>query len=76
MGKLFDGPLIVLPLLVVAVLVYLIVRLTRRTERSLSATPPPGWYPQPDGSSRWWDGTSWSRPAGPDQNPGGADPAD
>jgi Protein of unknown function (DUF2510) len=33
--------------------------------------PPPGWYPDPDGSAgmvRWWSGTSWSdvaTPAGP-----------
>ena len=20
----------------------------------------PGWYPQPDGSMRWWDGTRWN----------------
>lgn len=20
----------------------------------------PGWYPQPDGSSRWWDGINWT----------------
>ena len=19
-----------------------------------------GWYPQPDGSHRWWDGTAWT----------------
>lgn len=27
----------------------------------------PGWYPQPDGSERWWDGSQWSdhiRPQG------------
>lgn len=23
------------------------------------ALPPPGWYPDPNGMSRWWDGTQW-----------------
>jgi len=22
--------------------------------------PPPGWYPDPAGAIRWWDGTQWS----------------
>lgn len=29
--------------------------------------PPPGWYPDPTGTIRWWDGWSW----GPVANPGG-----
>lgn len=27
-------------------------------------TPPPGWYPDPSGRLRWWDGRSWG-PAAP-----------
>ena len=49
---------------VVVVLVWLIVRLTKRTEGE-AATPmvgAPGWYRQPDGSMRWWDGADWSEP--------------
>jgi TM2 domain-containing membrane protein YozV len=22
-------------------------------------TPPPGWYPDPSGLQRWWDGSAW-----------------
>jgi hypothetical protein len=22
--------------------------------------PPPGWYPDPTGGVRWWDGTQWT----------------
>lgn len=32
-----------------------------------SATPPAGWYPDPEGGSRprWWTGTSWAMTAAP-----------
>jgi hypothetical protein len=23
------------------------------------STPPPGWYPDPTGVTRWWDGRNW-----------------
>lgn len=34
-----------------------------------SSTPPPGWYPDPDGNLRWWDGRQWGqvRSAAPPQ---------
>jgi uncharacterized Tic20 family protein len=25
-----------------------------------SGLPPPGWYPDPTGTLRWWDGRAWS----------------
>ena len=27
--------------------------------------PPPGWYPDPQGVNRWWDGTQWGEAATP-----------
>ena len=27
--------------------------------------PPPGWYVDPAGAWRWWDGTAWGAPAAP-----------
>ena len=37
------------------------------------STPPPGWYPDGSGTSRWWDGTQWGEsapvPAPPTQAP-------
>lgn len=29
------------------------------------AQPPPGWYPDPTGQMRWWDGHAWGLPAQP-----------
>ena len=26
----------------------------------MSSQAPAGWYPQPDGTQRWWTGTAWS----------------
>jgi len=26
-----------------------------------SSNPPPGWYPDPDGQLRWWDGAQWGQ---------------
>ena len=42
-----------------------------------SPAAPPGWYPQPDGRERWWDGTEWTpheravppQPSAPPQGP-------
>jgi uncharacterized Tic20 family protein len=34
------------------------------TDPSASAqNPPPGWYPDPNGQTRWWDGQAWGAPA-------------
>lgn len=46
------------------------------------ASPPPGWYPDPQGVTRWWDGTAWGQAAPPGATPppsstpfGGSSPA-
>jgi TM2 domain-containing membrane protein YozV len=51
----------------------------------MSQNAPAGWYPQPDGTERWWDGQTWTAhgrpvpppPAVPMAAPGhyGSDPA-
>ncbi len=49
----------------------------------MTATPPPGWYPDPGGSAsqRWWDGRAWTprlqpagTPTGPGPDPGSPEP--
>lgn len=30
-----------------------------------SAAPPPGWYPDQQGATRWWDGAAWGQVAEP-----------
>ena len=31
----------------------------------MSNNAPPGWYPQPDGSQRYWDGETWTHHQAP-----------
>ncbi|MFN7148705.1 MAG: DUF2510 domain-containing protein [Microthrixaceae bacterium] len=31
----------------------------------MTNSPPPGWYQDPDGVTRWWDGTQWGQAAPP-----------
>lgn len=51
-------------LAVVAVVVLVIVLAVKggRSARTPVATSAgtPGWYPQPDGTQRYWDGRSWT----------------
>ena len=35
-----------------------------------SALPAPGWYPDPTGQLRWWDGTAWGAAAAPQSSSG------
>ncbi len=44
----------------------------------MSETPPPGWYQDPEGTTRWWDGQQWGEAAPPAAPPAphpGQDPA-
>lgn len=31
----------------------------------MNQSAPAGWYPQPDGSQRWWTGSTWAEPSPP-----------
>lgn len=31
----------------------------------MSQSAPAGWYPQPDGTQRWWTGSAWADPTTP-----------
>ncbi|GIL34022.1 hypothetical protein [Phycicoccus sp. DTK01] len=35
----------------------------------MSQSAPAGWYPQPDGSRRWWTGSSWAEVSAPGAGP-------
>lgn len=37
-------------------------------------TTPAGWYPQTDGSQRWWDGNAWTEQTKPAPPPTAAPP--
>lgn len=37
-------------------------------------SPPPGWYPDPSGQQRWWDGQQWGVYASQQPSTGGTDP--
>jgi hypothetical protein len=64
MGNALDNPtLVLLAVVIVGGLIWLIVRLTRRTEGEVAVAPgAPGWYRQPDGTMRWWNGKDWTEP--------------
>ena len=47
----------------------LIWRFAKRNEVMMAASrmpaTPPGWYPDPSGQMRWWDGYRWTHVSGP-----------
>lgn len=43
------------------------------TDHTPEAVPPPGWYPDPNGQTRWWDGSAWGQVAAPAQGPSPTD---
>jgi hypothetical protein len=64
----------------VALLIWLVVFLSKRNRRQMelahaaqqaapqvaaAQTTGPGWYPQPDGSQRYWDGKAWTEHTAP-----------
>ena len=40
-------------------------RLSPVSDPGVSGGPPPGWYPDPTGTMRWWDGARWTAASGP-----------
>lgn len=67
MGGVFERPafwLLVLVVLVVAVVALVVVLATKGSRKAaVPASAPvglPGWYPQPDGTKRYWDGRGWA----------------
>jgi uncharacterized Tic20 family protein len=47
------------------------------TPSDTGGTPPPGWYPDPNGQLRWWDGQQWGevQAQAPQTQPGVGAPA-
>lgn len=37
---------------------------TQSTPGAVPQSPAPGWYPDPTGTMRWWDGRQWGQAAG------------
>lgn len=80
MGRLFDSPaglvllvaVLIVPIVLVAAVVWGLVRSGRHHPQTsgtqVTLGPPAGWYAREDGSTRWWDGASWTehRPPGAD----------
>jgi hypothetical protein len=46
--------------LVIGGIVYIARGRASRLGVSTHQLPPPGWYPDPTGVTRWWDGGAWS----------------
>jgi hypothetical protein len=65
MGRLLDSPTLLLLIVVIplVLVVWVAVRMLRGRRPAPTSTAQPvaaGWYPQPDGTTRWWDGMGWT----------------
>lgn len=72
MGGVFERPafwlLLVLVLLVAVIALVVTLAVKAGGKRAAPVAQPaglPGWYPQPDGSQRYWDGRTWTEGPAP-----------
>lgn len=75
MGSAFERPafwiLLIIIVLVVVVVTVIVLAVSRGGRSGTAASAPqqpanaPGWYRQPDGTQRYWDGRAWTEHTAP-----------